>query len=84
MIENTTFNQPICPIYQNVSAKPERDPESIQQNLIAQLTSPVRWTQTMLNMIEDGVSEFIEVGGNGKTLQAFVKRVNRRFPTSTL
>ena len=83
-IENTNFNQPICPIYQNVTAKPERDPEKIQQNLIAQLTSPVRWTQTMLNMIEGGVSEFIEVGGNGKTLQAFVKRVDRRFPTSTL
>ncbi|HMQ47283.1 MAG TPA: ACP S-malonyltransferase [Saprospiraceae bacterium] len=83
-IENTNFGVPACPIYQNVTAKPELDPEKIQQNLIAQLTAPVRWTQTMLNMIEAGVSEFIEVGGSGKTLQGFVKKVDRRFPTSAL
>lgn len=83
-IAATPFQAPTCPIYQNVNALPETDPEKIQENLIAQLTAPVRWTQTMLNMIEKGVSEFIEVGGNGKTLQGFVKKVDRRFPTRAL
>ncbi|MCH2082827.1 MAG: ACP S-malonyltransferase [Saprospiraceae bacterium] len=83
-IAATNFSTPSCPIYQNVSASPEQDPEKIQANLIMQLTSPVRWTQTMLNMIENGVTEFIEVGGNGKVLQGFVKKVDRRFPTSAL
>lgn len=83
-IEKTTFRAPVCPIYQNVTARAERDPERIQQNLIDQLTAPVRWTQTMHNMIGDGVTEFIEVGGTGKTLQGFVKKVDRRFPTSAL
>jgi [acyl-carrier-protein] S-malonyltransferase len=77
--------QPLrCPIYQNVKARAERDPESIQQNLIDQLTAPVRWTQTMEQMIRDGATEFIEAGGTGKTLQGFVKKVDRRFPTSAL
>jgi [acyl-carrier-protein] S-malonyltransferase len=83
-IAATNFSAPSCPIYQNVTAAPEQDPEKIQANLIMQLTSPVRWTQTMLNMIENGVTEFIEVGGNGKVLQGFVKKVDRRFPTSAL
>lgn len=83
-IAATPFQAPACPIYQNVNAQPETDPEKIQKNLIAQLTAPVRWTQTMLNMIENGVLEFIEVGGNGKTLQGFVKKVDRRFPTRAL
>ena len=83
-IEAATFQTPQCPIYQNVDAKPHTDPAEIKENLIAQLTSPVRWTQTMHNMIADGVTEFIEVGGSGKTLQGFVKKVNRRFPTSAL
>jgi [acyl-carrier-protein] S-malonyltransferase len=83
-IEQTNFGQPNCPIYQNVTAQSSTDPETIQQNLIAQLTSPVRWTQTMKNMIADGVTEFIEVGGTGKVIQGFVKRIDRRFPTSTL
>ena len=83
-IEATPFSKPICPIYQNVDGKAGQDPEKIQQNLIDQLTSPVRWTQTMQQMISDGVSEFIEVGGTGKTLQGFVKKVDRRFPTSAL
>lgn len=83
-IANTAFGQPICPIYQNVDAKPTSDPETIQRNLIEQLTAPVRWTQTMLHMIGDGVTEFIEVGGTGKVLRGFVARVDRRFPTSTL
>ncbi len=80
----TSFQEPICPIYQNVNAKPEKDPEKIKQNLIDQLTGPVKWTQTMQNMIADGITEFIEVGGTGKVLQGFVKRLDRRFPTSSL
>lgn len=81
-IEQTTFNTPVCPVYQNVTAQPESDPETIQKNLVAQLTSPVRWTQTMHNMIADGTEIFIESGG--KVLRGFVKRVNRKFPTETL
>jgi [acyl-carrier-protein] S-malonyltransferase len=83
-IEKTDFQAPNCPIYQNVNAKPETDATRIQGNLIAQLTAPVRWTQTMENMMADGVTEFIEIGGTGKTLQGFVKKINRRFPTSAL
>ncbi|MBK7407527.1 MAG: ACP S-malonyltransferase [Saprospirales bacterium] len=83
-IARTPFGQPICPIYQNVDAKATSDPETIQRNLIDQLTAPVRWTQTMLHMIGDGATEFIEVGGTGKVLRGFVARVDRRFPTSTL
>lgn len=83
-IEQTHFSQPSCPIYQNVTAGASTDPDVIQKNLIAQLTSPVRWTQTMRNMIADGVTEFIEVGGSGKVIQGFVKRIDRKFPTSSL
>ena len=83
-IEAVNFSNPRCPVYQNVTAKAETDATAIKQNLIAQLTSPVRWTQAMKNMIADGVSEFIEVGGNGKTLQGFVKKVDRAFPTRAL
>ncbi|MEM6699815.1 MAG: ACP S-malonyltransferase [Bacteroidota bacterium] len=83
-IENTNFSTPTCPIYQNVTAQASSDPEEIQKNLIAQLTSPVRWTQSMRNMIADGVAEFIEVGGTGKVIQGFVKRIDRRFPTRSL
>ena len=83
-IGQTPFAPPVCPIYQNVTARPETDPEKIQQNLIDQLTAPVRWTQTMLNMIHDGVQEFIEVGGTGKTLRGFVMKVDRSIPTDSL
>ncbi|MBR9920584.1 MAG: ACP S-malonyltransferase [Bacteroidetes bacterium] len=83
-IESTPFASPICPIYQNFTAQASKDPETIKQNLISQLTGPVRWTQTMKQMIEDGVTEFIEVGGNGKTLRGFVMRLDRRFPNSAL
>ncbi|PCJ83149.1 MAG: [acyl-carrier-protein] S-malonyltransferase [Flavobacteriales bacterium] len=74
-INNTNFNEPICPVYQNVDAQPHTNPEEIKQNLIAQLTSPVRWTQTVQNMCIDGASQFIEVGP-GKVLQGLVKKVN--------
>ena len=83
-IAQTALNRPSCPIYQNVHARPETDPEAIKANLIAQLTAPVRWTQTMRNMIEDGVTEIIEVGGTGKVLQGLFKKIDRRFPTSTM
>ncbi|MCB0631605.1 MAG: ACP S-malonyltransferase [Saprospiraceae bacterium] len=83
-IEKTDFSRPSCPVYQNISAQPETDPEQIQRNLIKQLTGPVRWTQTMQRMLADGVTEFIEVGGTGKVLQGLVKKIDRRFPTSKL
>ncbi len=83
-IEATNIRKPSCPVYQNVTAMPETNPEKIKQNLIDQLTGPVRWTQTMQNMIADGVSSFIEVGGTGKVLRGFVLRVDRKMPTDTL
>ena len=75
-IKNTKFNIPICPVYQNVNAKSSTDPEVIKINLVAQLTSPVRWTQTIINMISDGASSFLEVGP-GNVLQGLIKKVNR-------
>lgn len=83
-IAQTPLVAPRCSIYQNVDALPVTNPEAIKQNLIAQLTAPVRWTQTMQNMIQDGVSEIIEVGGSGKVLQGLFKKIDRRFPTSAL
>jgi [acyl-carrier-protein] S-malonyltransferase len=83
-IEKSAILKPVCPIYQNVTAKPSSDPLEIKANLISQLTAPVRWTQTMRNMIEGGASQFIEVGGNGKTLVTFVKRIDRKIPTEAL
>lgn len=80
-IENTTFNNPICPIYQNVTTKAVSLPDEIQQNLIAQLTAPVKWTQSIQQMIKDGATEFIEVGP-GNVLQGLVKKIDRSVPTS--
>jgi len=73
-IEKTHFDVPRCAIYQNVTAKPERNPAHIKKNLIAQLTGPVRWTQTVQNMVADGATNFIEVGP-GKVLQGLVKKI---------
>ena len=70
-IEQTVFRTPVCPVYQNVTAAPTTDPESIKANLLSQLTSPVRWTQSVLKMIDDGASHFIEIGP-GKILQGLV------------
>ena len=81
-IEATTFNTPICPVYQNVTASAVTDPNEIKENLVAQLTAPVRWTQTMHQMIADGVSGFTEVGP-GKILQGLVKKVDRQMPTES-
>lgn len=76
-IEVTEIKTPSCPIYQNYTAKATSDPAAIKENLIAQLTGAVRWTQTMKNMIADGVNEFYEVGGNGKVLRGFIRKVDR-------
>jgi [acyl-carrier-protein] S-malonyltransferase len=75
-IKATTFNKPLCPVYQNVNALPSTDPEVIKRNLVAQLTSPVRWTQSVINMISNGATSFIEVGP-GNVLQGLVKKVNK-------
>ncbi len=75
-IEETTFSNPICPIYQNVSTFAVTDPAEIKKNLIFQLTAPVKWTQSVQNMIKDGATEFIEVGP-GKVLQGLVKKIDR-------
>lgn len=83
-IENTNIVQPICAIYQNVNALPQTNPTTIKKQLIAQLTAPVRWTQTMKNMIADGVTQFIEVGGGGKVLLGMLKRLDKSFPASIL
>ncbi len=81
-IEATDFSKPVCPVYQNVVAKAVTDPSEIKKNLVAQLTAPVRWTQTMNQMIADGASEVIEVGP-GKVLQGLFKKVDRKFPCSS-
>jgi [acyl-carrier-protein] S-malonyltransferase len=81
-IEATTFSTPKCPVYQNVTATAVSDPIEIKKNLVIQLTAPVRWTQTMEQMIKDGATEVIEVGP-GKVLQGLFKKVDRAFPTSS-
>ena len=75
-IENTPIVEPVCPIYQNVNAKPFTNPAQIKENLIAQLTAPVRWTQTVQNMIADGATDFVEVGP-GKVLNGLIKKIDR-------
>ena len=74
-IEGVKFNNPILPIYQNVTTTPVTDPEEIKKNLIAQLTCPVKWTQTIQNMVKDGADHFVEVGP-GKTLQGLIKKIS--------
>jgi len=81
-INNTKFSTPICPVYQNVNAKPTSSPEEIKANLIAQLTAPVRWTQTVENMLADGASSFTECGP-GTVLQGLIKKVDRKIPTQS-
>ena len=81
-INNTAFAEPVCPVYQNVDASPYTDPEMIKNNLIAQLTAPVRWTQTVKNMLADGATSFTEVGP-GKVLQGLVKKVDRQVETTS-
>lgn len=81
-IENTQFNQPICPVYQNVTAHAVSNPDDIKKNLVLQLTAPVRWTQTMKQMLSDGATEVIEVGP-GKVLQGLFKKVDREILTTS-
>jgi len=81
-INNTVFKKPTCPIYQNVTASAVVDESEIKNNLISQLTSPVRWTHTVQQMIADGAKEFIEVGP-GKVLQGLVKKINRESEVSS-
>jgi [acyl-carrier-protein] S-malonyltransferase len=75
-IEETEFSTPVCPVYQNVDAKPHTDPNEIKANLLTQLTSPVRWTQTVKNMIADGATEFKELGP-GEVLTNLIKRIQK-------
>ena len=75
-IKKTTFHTPICPVYQNVTAKPSTDPNEIKVNLLAQLTSPVRWTQSVKNMLADGAGHFIELGP-GKVLQGLISKISK-------
>jgi [acyl-carrier-protein] S-malonyltransferase len=81
-IAATTFSTPSCPVYQNVTANPVSDPIAIKDNLMKQLTAPVKWTQTMEQMIADGCTSVVEVGP-GKVLQGLFKKIDRQFPTES-
>jgi [acyl-carrier-protein] S-malonyltransferase len=81
-INNTNFMAPKCPVYQNVTASATTDPNLIKENLIAQLTAPVKWTQIVKNMIADGADSFTEVGP-GTALQGMIKKVDRKMPTAS-
>ena len=81
-IENTTFNTPICPVYQNVNAMAVSNSDEIKKNLVLQLTGAVRWTQIMENMLKDGAEQVIEVGP-GRVLQGLFKKVNRELATES-
>lgn len=80
-IERTVVSIPVCPVYQNVDALPHTDPAEIKANLVAQLTAPVRWTQTVKNMIADGATEYVELGP-GKVLQGLVAKIDRSMVVS--
>jgi [acyl-carrier-protein] S-malonyltransferase len=82
-IKKTEFNTPFCPVYQNVVAKAVTDPVAIKANLISQLTGPVRWTQTVVQMIADGATQFTECGP-GKVLQGLITKINREVKTDGL
>ena len=81
-INETEISNPVCPIYQNVPATAVSDAVTIKENLVAQLTAPVRWTNSVKNMLADGASEFTEVGP-GKVLQGLIKKVDRKMPTKS-
>lgn len=81
-IDNTKFSKPVCAVYQNVTAKAVTDPAQIQANLKTQLTAPVKWTQTVVNMLADGATSFTEVGP-GTVLQGLIKKVDRNVPTAS-
>lgn len=75
---------PICPVYQNVHARPVTSPEEIRRNLVAQLTAPVRWTQSVEQMIANGITEFIEVGGSGGVLRGLIRKINKEVAAEAL
>ncbi|MGE5418560.1 MAG: ACP S-malonyltransferase [Chloroflexota bacterium] len=81
-INTTTFSKPVCPVYQNVNAKPSSDPGTIKSNLVLQLTSPVKWTQSVINMIADGATGFTEVGP-GAVLSGLIRKVNKDIPADS-
>ncbi len=83
-IEDSSFAVPYCPIYQNVNAQSSIDPEVIKENLLNQLTSPVRWTQSVQNMIKDGCTHFIEVGGTGNVLRGMIRQIDRNVSSEAL
>lgn len=80
-IRSASFSKPRCPVYQNVDAAPHSDPDIIRENLILQLTAPVLWTQSVRRMVDDGVTEFVEVGGKGAVLRGLIKKIE---PTAML
>ena len=82
-VERMTFRAPRCPVYQNVDAQPTTDPDQIKANLIAQLTSPVRWTQSIERMVADGAGEFYECGP-GKVLQGLLKKISPGIPVASI
>jgi [acyl-carrier-protein] S-malonyltransferase len=81
-IDSTSFNKPVCPVYQNVTAEAVTDPAQIKENLKRQLTSPVKWTQTVQRMLADGATSFTEVGP-GSVLQGLIKKVNKDVATQS-
>ncbi|MCC6754570.1 MAG: ACP S-malonyltransferase [Saprospiraceae bacterium] len=83
-IRSTPFQNAVCPVYQNVDAEASVDAATIRQKLIAQLTSPVLWSQTMQNMIRDGFKRFVEIGGNGTVLSGFLKRIDKNIPVNAI
>ena len=83
-IEHAMFKKPVCPIYQNVDAKPHHSPRIIQENLIKQLTSPVLWTQIMQRMIADGINHIVEVGGSGTVIRGFFRQIDRNMPSEAI
>ncbi len=83
-IRNTTFMHPHIPVFQNFTAMKESNPDIIKENLIKQLTAPVLWTQIIRNMMAEGVTRYVEVGGNGKTLTGFVKKVNKELEIDSI
>ncbi len=83
-IIHASFQAPSCPVYQNVNALPETDPVKIKENLISQLTAPVKWTQTIQRMFQDGCTEFVEVGGKGVILRGLIRRIEPSATSSAL
>jgi [acyl-carrier-protein] S-malonyltransferase len=83
-IQHTSFKKPICPIYQNVDAKPHTEPKIIRENLIRQLTAPVRWTQIMRNMLADHINHITECGGSGTVLRGFFRQVDKQLANDCL